>query len=278
VATNDTGPGTGIATITKDDAFDEVVKTAAYDKAKHRGPVCARPLEDWYECKADLIQRLLATSPSQRRAMQQADKENRKVFLFRLVVPSAPPAPSPKGALELPWEWIAVYAFGLFEQRGYVHGFDRQDWFNAKADLLERFGPLYYHTQCDSAYWAKFAGLPVSTAWSLMDGFSADMDISTMLPGYSPPPRKDSTMRPTIRIRAVTPEECQSAERNRDPLELLSDADRRKYSGQSVAVTITGERRAEVIASAPTRDQLEHQLAANCNFAELDCAFCEVPG
>jgi hypothetical protein len=33
---------------------------------------------------------------------------------------------------------IRVRAYELFEQRGYVHGMDREDWFQAEREILER--------------------------------------------------------------------------------------------------------------------------------------------
>lgn len=47
------------------------------------------------------------------------------------------PAPSlDKGSLELTEEYIRLRAYQLFEERGYEHGYDLDDWLRAEAEIL----------------------------------------------------------------------------------------------------------------------------------------------
>ena len=49
------------------------------------------------------------------------------------------PATSPAPDGQLPQEEIARRAFEKFAARGYVHGFDQQDWFDAEEELIAEF-------------------------------------------------------------------------------------------------------------------------------------------
>lgn len=44
--------------------------------------------------------------------------------------------PPEKGSLELTEDIIRVRAYQLFEQRGYEHGHDLEDWFQAEAEII----------------------------------------------------------------------------------------------------------------------------------------------
>ncbi len=46
------------------------------------------------------------------------------------------PSASDTGARELTEEIIRTRAYQLFEQRGYQHGYDLEDWFQAEAEVL----------------------------------------------------------------------------------------------------------------------------------------------
>lgn len=50
---------------------------------------------------------------------------------------SKSPRPNPdQGSLELTEEYIRVRAYELFEQRGFEHGHDVEDWLTAEAEIL----------------------------------------------------------------------------------------------------------------------------------------------
>jgi len=46
--------------------------------------------------------------------------------------------PAPPAASQVSHEVIAVRAYEFFIQRGYAHGSDLQDWFQAESELLAR--------------------------------------------------------------------------------------------------------------------------------------------
>ncbi len=47
------------------------------------------------------------------------------------------PIPSlDKGSLELTEEYIRLRAYQLFEERGYEHGHDIEDWLRAEAEVM----------------------------------------------------------------------------------------------------------------------------------------------
>jgi hypothetical protein len=49
--------------------------------------------------------------------------------------PAVPPAPE----FQVSQEEIARRAFEKFAARGYMHGFDQQDWFDAEEELTAEF-------------------------------------------------------------------------------------------------------------------------------------------
>jgi len=49
---------------------------------------------------------------------------------------SPDPNPAPPAASQAPHEVIAVRAYEFFVQRGYAHGSDLQDWFQAESEML----------------------------------------------------------------------------------------------------------------------------------------------
>ena len=52
------------------------------------------------------------------------------------MVPTFPHPSLDKGSLELTEEYIRLRAYQLFEERGYEHGHDLEDWLQAEAEII----------------------------------------------------------------------------------------------------------------------------------------------
>ena len=60
------------------------------------------------------------------------------------------------GALELTEEIIRMRAYELFEQRGYQHGYDLEDWLQAEAEVTGK-GPIVSAPQMERSQAAAAA-------------------------------------------------------------------------------------------------------------------------
>ena len=52
---------------------------------------------------------------------------------------NAEPATSPASEIQISQDEIATRAFEKFATRGYVHGFDQQDWLDAEEELTAEY-------------------------------------------------------------------------------------------------------------------------------------------
>ena len=52
---------------------------------------------------------------------------------------SSDPAHQPASEIQIPDEEIAKRAFEKFAGRGFVHGFDQQDWFDSEDELRAEY-------------------------------------------------------------------------------------------------------------------------------------------
>jgi len=274
VATAPGNSGTALAVLV-DEAFEEFVREKAFEISKQPGADCARQLEHYYTSKAVLIEKLLALRPSDLRAFGEARDKSKKLIVLKVLLERLQ-----KAALQLPESWIRTKAYELYEYRGWQHGLDKQDWFQAKSDLYETFSSLYWHDRCDANLWTCITAKTLKEALLLMDRFRIDPDMVLKPPQEKPPQpplEKEKRLR-DIRLHDDTAGEFAREDGSPDPLALLSVPELDQYRGQAVAIIINGPQSATVIASGESREELHSNLAKEFpDVAKLDWCFCEVP-
>jgi hypothetical protein len=67
--------------------------------------------------------------------------KDEKTVILKGVIPAKAESPAPSADIQEVNERIAAKAYELYEKRGYVHGHDWEDWFEAERLVLSRSRP-----------------------------------------------------------------------------------------------------------------------------------------
>lgn len=260
---------------------DDVVQERL-GKQQRRG----QPPEDWFATKTQLLEYLFQPEGEPLVTLQRAPDLDQAKELARDLCRSSELQDTkcpPTGNELFPEEWIQVLAYRIYEHRGRSHGRDREDWFAAKVQLYERFAPLLLHEQWTRAFWTTFVNQPLDDALLCTAQFSVPADMgcpaseSPIMPSH---PRKDSKMQRKIKKLSVAdPDDFELARANKDPLSLVSSADKKRFRGQKIAVLLDSDPKlaGKVIAHSERRDDVRSKVAALMEYSGKAWALCEVP-
>jgi hypothetical protein len=275
--------GTAVASLGKDGLLDEVVRESAYERASKRGRGPGKETEDWYVSKAAVLEGLTRLDKHDVRSLRdRREKFDRKQVVLEVLVGTSKELQSTQDRLSfvevLPAEWIRLTAYRQFEARGCQHGRDIQDWFNAKADLYERFAPLCRYPKCD-VIWNHLRLMPLDHALSSLDMTLADISLGKtpriLQATHSPEMELIGDMQ--VKRKPASPDQRRRAATTLDPLSLLTQGQRDGHRGLVVAVALNNGRHATIIAKASSRAELRKKVADDKTLVDVDWTPCDVP-
>lgn len=149
-----------------------------------------------------------------------------------------------------PTSWIQALAYRRFEERGRVHGHDKEDWFAAKSQLFEKFLPFVVEEGWSWELWNTLRLGTIEQAIARLTDLSPANDRMSRAPS-SLKVRKPK-LRPLIKtIEHPTSDELKLAAAVKSPVALLAPGELEKYRGCLIAVLDSGSDKGQIIAQAP---------------------------
>ncbi|MBN1490220.1 MAG: DUF2934 domain-containing protein [Phycisphaerae bacterium] len=193
--------------------------------------------------------------------------------------------------IPVPLRYIEERAYYRYRERGGTHGLDQQDWLDAEMEMKREFrclllgvasllkGSPSLTTDTESANEPKvfaFRLLGKDTGQEKLNALRRKLYERGTRIWPSGPFKEESTV--TQEIRELAPDDpryaraAERAKRHKDPLKDLSHEECVRYQGNIVAFL---EATGDIIAFAPTVEELREQVAARGY--ENQC-WCSIPG